>query len=307
MYLPRQTRTALITGGSSGLGAQFAEQLAQRGYDLVLIARSSSRLDRVAAHVRTTHGVRADVISQDLAAPDAADRINAWLASHGRAVDLLVNSAGFGTAGRFEQIPPGQDHDQLMVNVVALTSLTRALVPGMLDRGDGAIINVGSAAGFQPAPYFAAYGAAKAYVLNFSLALRAEYRHRGVRVLALMPGPTDTAFFDTIGTRAAIGGRMMAPDTVVRAALRALDRDRAYVVPGFSNQIGAHLTPRRPRRLVTAISERVTRHVLDASTPTSAPETDRHGSAGMPTPSNDAQPTLGGQPARSPAGSPDTT
>jgi hypothetical protein len=139
--------------------------------------------------------------------PDAADRISAWLTSHGRIVDLLVNSAGFGTAGRFEQIPPGQ----LMVNVVALTSLTRALVPGMLDRGDGAIINVGSAAGFQPAPYFAAYSAAKAYVLNFSLALRAEYRRRGLRVLALMPGPTDTAFFDTIGTRAAIGGRMMTP------------------------------------------------------------------------------------------------
>jgi len=122
-----------------------------------------------------------------------------------------------------------------------------------------------------------------------------------------MPGPTDTAFFDTIGTRAAIGGRMMAPVTVVRAALRALDRDRAYVVPGFSNQIGAHLTPRRPRRLVTAISERVTRHVLDVSTPAFTSETDHHGSAGTPLPSNDAQPPLGGQPARSPAGSPDTT
>jgi len=272
MYMPRQAHTALITGGSSGLGAQFAEQLAQRGYDLVLVARSAPRLHRVADHVRTTHSVRVDVIVQDLTTPDAADRISAWLASHGRTVDLLVNSAGFGTAGRFEQIPPGQDHDQLMVNVVALTSLTRALVPGMLDRGDGAIINVGSTAGFQPAPYFAAYSAAKAYVLNFSLALRAEYRHRGLRVLAMMPGPTDTAFFDTIGTRAAIGGRMMTPDTVVRAALHALDRDRAYVVPGLSNQISAHLTPRRPRRLVTAISKRVTRHVLDASMPPSTPE-----------------------------------
>jgi hypothetical protein len=267
MSIPRQTRTALITGGSSGLGAQFAEQLAQRGYDLVLVARTAPRLHRVAAHIRTTHALRVDVISQDLAAPDAADHISTWLASHGRTVDLLVNSAGFGTAGRFEEIPPGQDHDQLMVNVVALTSLTRALVPDMLDRGDGAILNVGSAAGFQPAPYFAAYSAAKAYVLNFSLALRAENRHRGLRVLALMPGPTDTAFFDTIGARAAIGGRMMTPDTVVRTALRALERDRAYVVPGFSNQIGAHLTPRRPRRLVTAVSKRVTRHVLDASTP----------------------------------------
>ena len=266
-----QPRTALVTGASSGLGAEFANQLARRNHDLILVARSTDRLHQMAERIRTSYGVQADVIVQDLTAPDAAHRISAELTSRGHAIDLLVNNAGFGTAGRFEEIPPGRDHDLLMVNLVALTDLTHALVPGMLERGDGAVINVGSTAGFQPAPYFAAYSAAKAFVLNFSLALRAEYRGRGVRVLALMPGPIDTAFFDTTGTQAAIGARMMTPEAVVRTALRALDHDRAYAVPGFANKLSAHLTPRRPRRLVAAISKKMTQKVLSAPTSTPAP------------------------------------
>jgi short-subunit dehydrogenase len=148
----------------------------------------------------------------------------------------------------------------MMVNLVALVGLTRALVPGMLARGRGAIVNVASTAAFQPSPYFATYSAGKAFVLNFSLALRSEYRGRGVRVLALCPGPTRTEFFAEVGERAAIG-RLMAADVVVRAALRGLDRDRPYVVPGLGNAAMAHLTPRRPRRLVTAIAKRVARGV----------------------------------------------
>ncbi|MEJ3744491.1 SDR family oxidoreductase [Actinomycetes bacterium KLBMP 9797] len=264
------TQTALITGASSGLGAEFARQLAARGYRLVLVARSADRLRRLADELGAAHGVPVDVLARDLAAPGAAAGIAADLAATGAGVDLLVNSAGFGTAGRFEEIPDGCDEDQLMVNVVALVGLSRALIPGMLGRGHGAIINVGSTAGFQPSPYFATYAAGKAFVLNFSLALRAEYQGRGIRVLALCPGPTRTAFFDTVGERAAIGGAMMAPDEVVRAALRGLERDRAYVVPGLGNQLSAHLTPRRPRRLVTAIAKRVTRSVLAPPRPSAA-------------------------------------
>jgi len=264
-----QTPTALVTGASSGLGAEFATQLAQRGHNLVLVARSTDRLQSLAADLRAAHGVRVDVIVQDLTAPDAVARINADLAAAGITVDLLVNNAGFGTAGRFEEIPEGRDQDQLMVNVVALVGLTRALVPGMLARGQGGVVNVASTAGFQPSPYFAAYSAGKTFVLNFSLALRSEYHDRGVRVLALCPGPTQTAFFDTVGEQAAIGGKMMPASAVVHAALRGLDRGRAYVVPGLGNALGAHLTPRRPRTLVTAISKLVTRSVL--KTPTPAP------------------------------------
>lgn len=257
-----QTPTALVTGASSGIGAEFASQLAARGYHLVLVARSEERLRRLANDLHAHHGVQADVIVQDLSAPDAATRIGAALAAAGTAVDLLVNNAGIGTAGRFEEIPDRLEHDQLMVNVVALVDLTRELIPGMLARGHGAVINVGSVAGFQPTPYFATYGAGDAFVFNFSMALRSEYRGRGVRVLALTPGPTRTPFLDKIGDRAVLGGNLVTATSVVQAGLRALEHDRAYVVPGLASSVLAHLTPRRPRRLVTAISKLVTRVVV---------------------------------------------
>jgi hypothetical protein len=263
--------TALVTGASSGLGAEFAAQLAARGHDVVLVARSGDRLASLAERLTAEHGVRAHVLVQDLAEPDAARRIAGQLTARDLSVDLLINNAGFGTCGRFEEIPAARDHDQLMVNVVALVDLTHELLPGMLERGRGQVVNVASNAGFQPAPYFAVYGAAKAFVLNFGLALRQEYRRRGIRVLTLCPGPVETAFFDTIGTRrAAVTGSMTTPEPVVRAALHALERDRAYISPGLGNALTAHLAPRRPRTLVAAISARITRKVLTPPAPTPA-------------------------------------
>jgi short-subunit dehydrogenase len=247
---------ALVTGASSGLGAEFADQLAARGHDVVLVARSEGRLEEVADRIRVRHGVQAHVLPQDLAEPDAARRVADALAARGLAVDLLVNNAGFGTCGRFEDIDPSREHDEMMVNVVAL-------VPGMLERGSGAVLNVGSTAGYQPGPYFAVYSATKVFVLNFSLALRQEYRGRGIKVTALCPGPVETGFFDAIGTRKAAVGSFTTAEPVVRAALRALDRDRAYVTPGLGNALGAHLNPRRPRTLVAAMAKRVTRRVLE--------------------------------------------
>jgi short-subunit dehydrogenase len=266
--------TALITGASSGLGAEFATQLAARGHDVILVARSRDRLEEVADRLRKLHGVQAHVLPQDLAEPDAADRVAEALTARGLTVDLLVNNAGFGTCGRFEEIDPRREHDEIMVNVVALVDLTHALLPGMLERGSGAILNVGSTAGYQPGPYFAVYCATKVFVLNFSLALRQEYRGRGIRVTALCPGPVETNFFETIGTRkAALSASFSTSEPVVRAALRALDRDRAYVTPGLSNALGAHLTPRRPRTLVAAIAERITRKVLEPEQKSSEPAT----------------------------------
>ncbi|MEJ1197548.1 SDR family NAD(P)-dependent oxidoreductase [Streptomyces sp. CCNWLW238] len=134
-------------------------------------------------------------------------------------------------------------------------------------------MNVASTAGSQPSPYFAVYSAAKGFVLNFGLALSQEYRRRGIRVLTLCPGPVDTPFFDAIGTRkAAVNGSMTTSEPVVRAALRALDRDRGYVTPGLGNALAAHLLPRRPRTLVVAIAERVTRKVLTASDAAAQPK-----------------------------------
>ncbi|MGW4892318.1 SDR family NAD(P)-dependent oxidoreductase [Kitasatospora sp. NPDC004240] len=257
--------TALITGASSGLGAEFAAQLAGRGHDLVLVARSADRLEALAERLADAHGVNAHVLVQDLSEPDAARRIAAELDGRGLTVDVLVNNAGFGTCGRFEEIDERRDHEQLMVNVVSLVDLTHELLPGMLARGRGSVINVASTAAFQPTPYFAVYGASKTFVLNFSLALRQEYRGRGIRVLALCPGPVETGFFEVIGTRkAAVTGSFSQPGPVVRSALKALDGDRAYVTPGLSNAVNAHLAPRRPRTLVAAIAERVSRGVRDA-------------------------------------------
>ncbi|MEU3778046.1 SDR family oxidoreductase [Streptomyces sp. NPDC032472] len=256
--------TALITGASSGLGAECAAQLAARGHDLVLVARSADRLAALADRLGQAHGVNAHVLVQDLAEPDAARRIGAELAERGLSVDVLVNNAGFGTCGRFEEIDGQRDHDQLMVNVVSLVDLTHELLPGMLARGRGSVVNVASTAAFQPTPYFAVYGASKTFVLDFSLALRQEYRRRGIRVLALCPGPVETGFFDVIGTReAAVTGSFTTPEPVVRSALRALDADRAYVTPGLSHALTAHLAPRRPRTMVAAIAERLSRGVRD--------------------------------------------
>ncbi|HEY1175471.1 MAG TPA: SDR family oxidoreductase [Phytomonospora sp.] len=252
--------TALITGASSGIGAAFADRLAADGHDLVLVARSVDVMEEHAERLRRAHGITVDVIGQDLAEPDAPARVVAALA--GKPVDLLVNNAGFGTCGRFEDIEAERDRRQIMVNIAALVGLTHALVPGMLARGGGGVVNVASTAAFQTSPHFSVYSSAKTFVLNFSLALWAEYRGRGVNVLALCPGPVETAFFDVIGTReAAVGGKFMTADRVVDSALKALARNRGYVVPGRSNFALAHLMPRRPRKLVALIAKRVTRAV----------------------------------------------
>ncbi|MFG2791789.1 SDR family NAD(P)-dependent oxidoreductase [Streptomyces sp. NPDC048419] len=260
---PTVPTTALVTGASSGLGTEFASQLAALGHDVVLLARSRDRLEELAAELTRTHGVKTHVVVQDLAQPDAGRRVARELADRSLHIDLLVNNAGFGTAGRFEEIAPERDHDMLMVNVVALVDLTHELLPGMLERGNGAVLNVGSTAGYQPSPYLTTYSASKSFVLNFSLALRQEYRGRGVKVTALCPGPVETKFFEVIGTRnAAVAGSFTTPEPVVRTALKALDRDRAYVTPGLANAISAHLTPRRPRTLVAWVGELICRKAL---------------------------------------------
>ncbi|QIS16326.1 SDR family NAD(P)-dependent oxidoreductase [Nocardia arthritidis] len=265
--MTQSTKTALVTGASSGIGAEFAAALVARGDAVILVARSADRLEAVAAQLRSRYHGEVHVIAQDLTEPDAAERIANELAARSISIDILVNSAGFGSAGRFEELSADGEQAQLMVNVVALAALTRRLVPGMLTRGAGEIINVASTAAFQPAPYFATYAAGKAFVLNFSLALWSEYRGRGIKVLAVCPGPTETAFFDVVGTRdAAIGGRIGTAAQVVSASLRALERDRGYVVPGFQNFASAHLMPRRPRAMVARIAKQITRGVADAAT-----------------------------------------
>jgi len=238
---------ALITGASAGIGYEFALRLAERGYDLVLVARRRDRLEELAAKVRGEHGnARTHIVAADLADPAAPARIAAEVTAQGLAVDLLVNNAGFGTHGLFEGLATEREHDEIEVNVQALVALTHAFLPGMLERGRGGVINVASTAAFQPVPYMAVYAATKAFVRSFSEALHEEVRARGVRVIALCPGPTATEFFDS--AVAAPRGPIRRVSEVVTTGLRAYDAGAPVAIDGTSNQLmiaSSHLIPRR--------------------------------------------------------------
>jgi len=254
-------QTALVTGASSGIGAAFVDALAQRQADLVLVARSDQRLRETAARLHTAHGIRVEVIAEDLSREHAAQAVAHRLQELEVEIDILVNNAGFATQGRFDTIPAARDHEQIMVNVATVVDLTHALLPGMVARGTGTIINLASLGGFQPAPYLAVYGATKAFVLSFSQALSAELRGRGVHVLALCPGPVQTAFFDVLGSRQAAIGQELTVDAVVAAALRALEDGRSLVVLGWRNRLTAAATRLLPRSLVLTLAERATRDI----------------------------------------------
>lgn len=227
---------ALITGASAGIGQEFALRLAERGYDLILVARRRDRLEELAGQVRAAHsGLRAEVVPADLAGADAAARVASEAARLAMSVDLLVNNAGFGTHGYFEAISPERERDEIAVNVAALVALTHAFLPAMLERGRGGVINVASTAAFQPVPYMAVYGATKAFVRSFSEALWEEVHARGVRVLALCPGPTATEFFDT--AIAAPRGPIRTVRDVVATGLRAYDAGVPVVLDGWNNKL----------------------------------------------------------------------
>jgi uncharacterized protein len=249
--------TALITGASSGIGEAFARTLAARGDDLVLVARSAGRLETLAAELSAKHGVRAHVLPADLSDPGAVDALVAELAARELTVEMLINNAGFGTHGEFAALDAARERDEVLVNVLAPVMLTRALLPAMIARRSGAIVNVGSTASFQPVPYMAVYGATKAFVLSFSEALAEEVRAYGVRVVALCPGQTDTAFFD--GIDEARVGRARTTQQVVDTALRALKRGRVVAVDGFANYVLANSVRLAPRRLVTRVAARMQR------------------------------------------------
>jgi short-subunit dehydrogenase len=237
---------ALITGASAGIGYEFGLRLAERGYDLILTARRSDRLDELATKISALHPVRIQKIAADLSEASAVPAIVAEIERLGLAIDLLVNSAGFGTHGRFETLSAARESDEIAVNVASLVALTHAFLPGMLERKSGGVINVASTAAFQPVPYMAVYGATKAFVRSFSEALHEEVHARGVRVLALCPGPTATEFFDT--DVAAPRGPIRTVREVVTTGLAAYDAGAPVVIDGVSNKLliaGANLMPRR--------------------------------------------------------------
>ena len=248
--------TSLVTGASSGLGEEFARQLAARGGDLVLVARSADRLEALAEDLRARHRVTVTTLPADLSLPAEVSRVAAQAAT--TEIDVLVNNAGFGTYGTFADLDPGREHDEIMVNAVAAVDLAHAVLPGMLGRRRGGIITVASAAAFQPSPRQAVYGATKAFALAFSEALWAETRGSGVRILALCPGPVATGYFTALGdqdaTTSVIYRRMADPADVVKTALRAFDRDTMTVVPGLRTSFLAQSYRFFPRTLVARMT-----------------------------------------------------
>lgn len=222
--------TALITGPTAGIGRAFAEALASRGHDLVLVARDRARLDELAEHLRTKHAVEVEVITADLADREALAVVEARVADPDRPISLLVNNAGFGHKQPFTENTVDDEHEMLDVLVTAVMRLSHAAIGPMLARGDGAIINVASVAAFLPR---GTYSAAKAYVVSFTRWLDVTYRDRGVRAMALCPGFVRTEFHERMGV-----GRGSAPrwmwldaDHLVKEALHDLERGKTISIP----------------------------------------------------------------------------
>ena len=246
---------ALVTGASSGMGEVFARELAGRGAELVLAARSRDKLESLAGELRASAHVPVHIEAVDLSEPGAGFALADRLSEQDLRIDVLINSAGFGLFGPLHEADRQRIAQAVQLNVSALTELTCSLLPGMRARDYGAIVNVASTAAFQPVPYMAVYGATKAYVLSFTEALWGETRGTGVRVTALCPGATDTAFFDTASDSASVG-RRMAPAQVVAATLSGLDHRSSTVVPGLGNRLLAGSSRLVPRQAVTRIAER---------------------------------------------------
>lgn len=250
-------KTTLITGASSGIGAAFARELAAQKSGLILVARGADKLRALAAELEQQHGVPVAVVAADLGQPGAAARLHAETERRGLRVDVLVNNAGVGMHGRFEEIAVEQMSGQIAVNVTALMELTYAYLPE-IEAKKGGVIQVASIAAFQPIPYMAVYGATKAFVLSFSEALWAEYRGRGVRILAFCPGATETAFFEVAGDAASGAAKRVAPEAVVPTALRAFAADRSFVVHGSLNSVATFGSRFLPRALVARLTAKLT-------------------------------------------------
>jgi short-subunit dehydrogenase len=257
-----QNRLAMVTGASSGIGEAFARLLAARGDDLVLVARSETRLRALAGELRSRHGVDIEVQPADLV--DAGERavVEKRLRPGLRPVDVLINNAGFGTSGEFAALPLAGEVDEIELNVIALVRLTHAALESMLERGAGAILNVASVAAFQPAPRSATYAATKAFVVSFSQAVHEEVAGAGVKVSCLCPGFTRTRFQEraNIDHRHIPGALWCSADDVARAGLAGLDRNVAVVVPGAIYKAAAVATRLVPRPLVRRVAGVVTRH-----------------------------------------------
>ncbi|RNM11822.1 SDR family NAD(P)-dependent oxidoreductase [Nocardioides pocheonensis] len=266
-------QTVIVTGASSGLGAEFARQLARRGANLVLVARRADRLESLAAELTKAHGVAVTTLARDLGLRDAGRTLRVELESRGIYATGLVNNAGFGSHDAFTDEDPERLQDMISLNIGALVDLSRSYVAPLAAAENGFLINVASLLGFQPMPYMSVYGATKAFVLSFTEGLWAEARGTGLRVLAVCPGAMDTEFFDAAGSQTAdFGAKRLTPAAVVDKALATLDRRSAppsVITNGRPLALASKLLPRGPMaRLMGWMGRR--RHSQPAAVPTNS-------------------------------------
>jgi short-subunit dehydrogenase len=254
-------RWTLITGASSGIGAELARVFAARGYSLVLVARRHERLEALAEEIGTAHNVPVEVIALDLEDRDAPLDLVEMLLDRGIDVHTLVNNAGFGLRGNFATLPFERQTAMIDLNVMALTALCRLILPSMLERGRGGVLNVASTAAFQAGPHMAVYYATKAYVLSLSEALHEEAKPRGVTVTALCPGPTESEFSATAdleNSKRFRQGTMPAAE-VARIGVNGYEAGKAIVVTGTVNRLGTVGAKLLPRTVIRRIAGRLQR------------------------------------------------
>jgi hypothetical protein len=250
-------KKALITGASSGLGEVFARELANDGYDLILVARRLYRLERIAEEIEKDSGRRPIVLRADLTVVGDVEKTGSLL----KDVNLLVNNAGFGLIGAFDKLDSGKEQEMIRLNVEALYYLTKKYIEAREGLGGG-IINVASTAAYIPVPYMAVYSATKAFVLHFSEAIGEELKDRNFKVMVLSPGPTKTEFF-----KVATGGKKkmpgtMLPEDVVRAAIKAFGKGRRSLIPGFMNRVIASGSKISPKGLILRTAGKVFKNGL---------------------------------------------
>jgi short-subunit dehydrogenase len=243
---------ALVTGASSGLGEEFARQLAHRGCNLVLTGRSREKLETLASDLARINGVATRVVTADLAQPGGAEQLALIVDDLGVVIDHLVNNAGFGAAGAFAESDAARQSGMVRVNVESVVCLSRHFLPGMVRRNRGGIINIGSTAAYQPTPYMATYGASKAFVVSFSAALASEVEQTSVRVLACCPGFVPTGFQSAAGMPdgSVLKLSKLEPNAVVQSTLEAYAAKRVVYVPGTVNSLQTTLSKVLPRAVV---------------------------------------------------------
>lgn len=262
---PSPDGTALVTGASSGIGEAIARELASRGYALTLVARRQDRLKALAEELSEEYGIEAETARADLGSPGQRDRLATALAKTGRSVDVLVNNAGFGAHGDFVKVDRERLTEMVRVNCEAVVDLTGYFLPGMVERGEGAIVNIASVASFQPLPGSATYAATKAFVLSLSEAVRTEVRGMGVTVTAVCPGPVRTEFPEAAGMGAVEdrtpGLVWMSAEDVAREAVDGAAHDKRVVVPGTLNRVQSLLGHHSPRSVALPLINRIWKNV----------------------------------------------